>query len=386
MKIAVFLACTGRQAFGTETYEIELTRQLVRLYPEDHFHLIFLDKHGPERLGISHPNASIHVLRPGIRPLSMSTSLPLLIRKLRPAIVHATYVPPPVCPAPMVFSLQCASPFLFPNFFPPSIGLRLRLMFRRGLRTSRVVLVASRSLASWVESTGQTSGDVRVVPMAASDGFRPYSADGLRDLLRQRHGIEFPYFLFSGRWEPRKNVVRLLEAFGRFKQATSNPYKLVFTGSRYYDLEAADRVIGRFSLSSEILDLGKTPFDELPALYAGARALLFPSLWEAFGLPIAEAMRCGTPVLTSNVASMPEVSGDAALLVDPESVDSIEAAIHRLAVDEPLVTRLRARALDRAKLFSWENSARLTRQAYDLAAGVFPSDSPLQARSSAAGE
>ena len=208
---------------------------------------------------------------------------------------------------------------------------------------------------------------MHVVPLAASDAFEPYPQDRLRQLLAQRHGIDFPYFLFSGRWEPRKNIVRLLQAFSRFKQVCPSEYKLVLTGAKYWELQDAEEAILSGGISSDILDLGKTPFEQLPALYAGARALVFPSLWESFGLPIVEAMRCGTPVLTSDIAAMPEVAGDAAVLVDPYSVESIAAAMRRLAEDDALVARLSANALTRSKSFSWEQSAKLTHQAYEQA-------------------
>jgi glycosyltransferase involved in cell wall biosynthesis len=117
-------------------------------------------------------------------------------------------------------------------------------------------------------------------------------------------------------------------------------------------------------LSDAVTDLGKTPIDELPLLYGGAEAVVYASLWEGFGMPIIEAMACGTPVITSNVAAMPETAGGAALLVDPNSPGEIAAAMSRIASDVALCASLRVRGLERARQFSWDRTARETLTLY----------------------
>jgi glycosyltransferase involved in cell wall biosynthesis len=364
MRIAMFLGNAGRQAYGTETYEVELARAITRANTTDDFHFIFLSPDGPSAVRVQQPNVGIHVLRPSLRPVSMLTSLPLLLKKLNADLVHACFIPPPFPVRNLVYSLPCSSPFLFPQFFPPLIRWRLQFLFRLGMKTAHVIPCFSLALQQWVrKETGLPGERLPIIPLAASPIFGPGGED-LGRILFERYGIDYPYFLFSGRWEPRKNVLRLIEAFARFKQARRTPYKLVFSGARFYENGAADALIAKYRLSEEIVDLGKTPFSELPALYAGARALLFPSLWENFGLPIVEAMKCGTPVLTSTVASMPEVAGNAAVLVDPYSIDDIADGIDRLASDDSLCARLRTAGLERSLEFTWERTARLTMEVY----------------------
>jgi glycosyltransferase involved in cell wall biosynthesis len=136
------------------------------------------------------------------------------------------------------------------------------------------------------------------------------------------------------------------------------------TGSRTWAAREADAIIAREKLRQEIIDVGKSPFEELPMLYSGADALIYPSLWEGFGMPIVEAMASGAPVITSNLSSMPEVAGGAALLVDPYSTTEIAEAMSRIVGDAGLRASLRDKGLERAKFFTWERTARRTLAAY----------------------
>jgi glycosyltransferase involved in cell wall biosynthesis len=204
--------------------------------------------------------------------------------------------------------------------------------------------------------------------MAASRIFRPLPEDEKRAELDRRFGITDPYFLFSGRWEHRKNIVGTLRAFALFKRTTRLPHKLVLSGSRTWAAADAEAVIRELKLEPEIVDLGKSPIADLPLLYGGATALVYPSLWEGFGMPIVEAMSCGTPSVTSNISSMPEVAGDTALLVDPHSIEEIADAMRRLAESPALRDSLSAAALRRSGLFTWEETARRTRDMYETLA------------------
>jgi glycosyltransferase involved in cell wall biosynthesis len=157
------------------------------------------------------------------------------------------------------------------------------------------------------------------------------------------------YFLCVSNRKPHKNEHRLIHAFA--ESAINSDIKLVFTGEPNSDLLT---VIKELGVEDKVVFKGRVADEDLPALYRGSMGLLFPSLYEGFGLPVVEAMACGVPVLTSNTTSLPEVAGDAALLVNPESVDEIRVGIERLVHDEALRTELIAKGLERAKLFSWD--------------------------------
>lgn len=168
--------------------------------------------------------------------------------------------------------------------------------------------------------------------------------------LGERFTPGYPYILFVGNHLPHKNLPKLLRAF-----ATSRvDCMLLMTGTPSNTLRD---LIARLGLTQRVKFLGHVASEQLPALYRGAIALAFPSLYEGFGLPIIEAMACGTPVLTSTVTAMPETAGDAALLVDPESESEIARGIERIVQDSALRSELRMRGVDRALLFTWEKTA-----------------------------
>jgi glycosyltransferase involved in cell wall biosynthesis len=159
----------------------------------------------------------------------------------------------------------------------------------------------------------------------------------------------YRYLLCVGNRKRHKNEARILLAFS--KAMIANDIKLVFSGAISEELKL---IIDEYQLAERVVFLGNISEDDLPCVYRGALGLVFPSLYEGFGLPVVEAMACGVPVLTSNTTSLPEVAGDSALLVNPESVDEIRVGIERLVHDEALRAELIAKGLERAKLFSWD--------------------------------
>jgi glycosyltransferase involved in cell wall biosynthesis len=159
--------------------------------------------------------------------------------------------------------------------------------------------------------------------------------------------------------------MRLLEAFAQFKRQTGSKTRLLLAGNRTRVTPAIEQKIANLGLEFAVIQPGYVPSDLLAPMYSAARMFLLPSLWEGFGIPIVEAMACGTPVLTSQVTCLPEIAGDAAVIVDPYSVDSIAEGIARLDASQDLRNTLIARGFDRAPLFTWTNSARATRAAYE---------------------
>jgi glycosyltransferase involved in cell wall biosynthesis len=177
------------------------------------------------------------------------------------------------------------------------------------------------------------------------------------EMVRKKFNLPQKYFLFVGTLEPRKNLVRLLDAYAKLDSSLQLTYPLVLVGGRgWADEEIQQRLIKYRELP--IIRPGYVPDEDMPALYSGATALLWPTIYEGFGMPPLEAMTCGIPVLTSNTTSLPEVVGDSALMVDPFSVEDIRDGIHRLATDKGFRSQLSKRGLARSKRFSWEKSAK----------------------------
>ncbi len=366
-RIGIFSGSAGSSSGGPERYETELIRAMAPLDQSNEYLVYCLFRDGPERIGVRQDNFRYLSLSPQIRPLSMATSLPLALWRTRPDVVHATFLPPLVSPRRYAFTLVCSSMFEHPELFPPAIRLRLQFLMGLAMRKAGVIICISEHIQHVIRARFGISEDrSTVIPLAASEAFRPIPKAESSEFVRTRYGIDGPYLLFSGRWERRKNVARILEAFHRFKQETHAPHRLVLTGERTWASQEAEAVIQKNRMQDEIIDLGKSPVAELPWLYAGAEALVFCSLWEGFGLPIVEAMRAGTPVITSNNSSMAEIAGDAALLVDPLSIDDIAEAITRITVTErTLLDTLRERGLQRSLNYSWERTARETLAVYE---------------------
>jgi glycosyltransferase involved in cell wall biosynthesis len=177
-------------------------------------------------------------------------------------------------------------------------------------------------------------------------------------------GLGDPYLLYVGSLEPRKNLIRLLEAFALLGQDRRRT-KLVIVGAPKWQTSPILRRVRELGIEQEVRFLGPVPDDELPSLYSAAQLLVLPSLYEGFGLPVLEAMACGAPVVASNVSAIPEVAGDAAILVDPFDTRSISRAIARVLEDRALAEQMRARGLAQASRFSWELNIRDTCQIYE---------------------
>jgi glycosyltransferase involved in cell wall biosynthesis len=175
--------------------------------------------------------------------------------------------------------------------------------------------------------------------------------------VKERYALEEPYLLAVGLLQPRKNLGRLLEAFSQVA-AEELGLTLALVGRTGWGAEAVQERIARPDLAGRVRLLGAAPDEDLPLLYGGALALCYPSLYEGFGLPPLEAMACGTPVVVAGTTSLPEVVGDAGVLVDPEDVASIADGIRRVVTDEGLRRELSRRGLARAAQFSWGECAR----------------------------
>ncbi|MDH4066569.1 MAG: glycosyltransferase family 4 protein, partial [Acidobacteriota bacterium] len=210
---------------------------------------------------------------------------------------------------------------------------------------------------------------VTVVHEAASPAFRPVTDPARLDTVRRRHGLPARFVLYVGTIEPRKNLPRLLEAFARARRG-GLPHRLVCVGPYgWASRDLAGHVV-QLGLVDQVLFTGYVPFEDLPAIYSLADLFVFPSLYEGFGLPVVEAMACGTPVVTSASSSLAEIAGDAAMTVDPTSIDALAEAIGRLGRDADLRRALSALGLARAESFSWAQAAREMLAVYRRAAGV----------------
>lgn len=252
------------------------------------------------------------------------------------------YNAPFFCPSPFIFTIHDLSHIYCAENSSPLIWLYYATVAKSACHRAAAVLTVSEFTRSQIlEWSGIPPAKVINVRCGVEASYRP---DG------ETYGFHFPYLLCVSNRKPHKNESRLVMAFARAKVSGMH---FVFTGEPSPGIM---RRIEKERVKDRVHFIGSVPETELPALYRGAEALIFPSLYEGFGLPVLEAMACGTPVVTANATAMPEVAADAALLVDPTSVEQIVHAIERIVSDEPLRLCLRRKGLERAAQFSWDQT------------------------------
>lgn len=235
-------------------------------------------------------------------------------------------------------------------------------------RAEMIIAVSQFAKDEIVSEFGLEKDNVRVIHQGVSSNFAPIKDEIILGSLRKKYRISKPYILFSGGLNPNKNLLRLLEGFSKIKEDAARDYCLVISGTGNNPASSLDIIkqkIRDLGLEEQIIFTGYVPDEDLPALYSGAKFFIFPSIYEGFGIPVVEAMACGTPVITSNVCSLPEVAGSAALLVDPYSSSSIAEGMHILLTDNHLCSELVIRGIERAKLFTWEKTSRETLKLYE---------------------
>ena len=358
-------AGTYRQS-GVSNYIRHLVRALAGV-PSFGEALVYLPAAAPlaDMPAVPHMQARVPLIplrRPAQRILWEHACLPWALLRDRVDLLHATMnVAPWWTPCPVVVSIMDLAYMRYPHVHPRGRRLYLTAFTRLTVRQARAVIAISHFTRDEVVRLLRVPADrVHVTHLGVDGDFRPLSPDQVA-AFRRRRGLPESYLLYLGNLEPRKNLTRLVEAYARL-QPTATP--LVLAGARGWGYAEIFAQVETLGLSGQILFPGFVPREELPLWYNGAIALVYPSFYEGFGLPPLEAMACGTPVLTSNASSLPEVVGAAGLQVPPEDVAVLAAGLRRMVEDEELRADLRERGLERARQFTWERTARETAALY----------------------
>ena len=306
-------------------------------------------------------------------------AFPIFLHGLSPDLVHIPLNRVPLLMIkPYVVTVHDMSSLFFEREYS-SLHMQLRRWrFRRGLARANCVIAVSEATKRDVEyHMGVPPDRIHRVYNAPDPGFLAGAAapDAQeRQRIMERYQIDYPFLLYAGNIRRHKNIPRLVEAFAvaREQLATHPTYKdlrLVIIGDTISQYPAVRQAVIKSRVESVVRFLGFVPFDTLRCFYESAAAFVFPSRYEGFGLPPLEAMACGTPVVTSNVSSLPEVVGDAAIQVNPEHVFEIARGIHDVLLNEELRARLILRGREQAARFSWSWTARQVLEIYREAAG-----------------
>ena len=367
MNLAFDLTAAPERLTGAGHYMVELVAALDRRQSID-LDVMVRPPH-LDLIGRRAPRARVHQAGAGPRPVRLlweQTGLPLRLRRLRPDVLHCPhYTVPMAARTPMVVTFHDATFFTHPELHQRAKVAFFRTAMRLAARRARRIVAVSRATADALAGHGVVDPDrVDVVHEGVDHSrFHKPSDDEVAD-FRTSHGIKGPYLAFLGTLEPRKNLTRLVRAYDRM--ALDWPGQLLIAGRHGWGIDDLDQTIQN-SRHGAVRRLGYLPDDERSAFLGGATAVCYPSLAEGFGLPVLEAMACGAAVVTAGTSATAEVAGNAAELVDPLDVGSIEWGLRRAILDPERASELRSAGPLRAATFTWESAAVAMEGVYHMA-------------------
>lgn len=236
--------------------------------------------------------------------------------------------------------------------------------FLASVFADRIITDSKASLTDFLELFPYASKKSSVIYLGKSNLFRPDLDSAKVENIKNKYKTGNQYLLFIGTLEPRKNIKNLILAFHKVSQEIAD-YKLVITGRKGWHYEKILLLPEQLNLKEKVIFTDYIDEEDKPFLIAGAKIFIYPSLYEGFGIPVLEALACGVPTITSNISSLPEVAGDAALLVEPSSVEELYLGIKKLLNDKVLYAQLKQKAIQQAKKFDWEKTARQTLNVYN---------------------
>ena len=373
MRIGIDYTAAVRQTAGIGRYT-RLLIQTLAILDQDGDYLLF--SAGRQPGGVDWPdNFSLRQLPLSDRHMAIiwqRLRLPLPIEWLtgRLDLFHSPdFVLPPVRRAQTLLTVHDLSFIRWPECSsPPLLEYLMAAVPRSVARADRILADSECTRQDLVELLDVPAERIDVVYAGVEERFRP-QADKAVDAVKARYGIERPYVLGLGTLQPRKNFARLIEAFALARERAGIPHALVIGGGEGWLSRGIHETIDRLGLREDVRLIGFVDDQDLPALYTGADLFAFPSLYEGFGIPVLEAMGCQTPVVTSRASSLPEVAGEAALLIDPTDVEELADALVRGLGDSELRDRMVLAGKGQVDRFSWRAAAQSLLQVYRMMGG-----------------
>ena len=362
MKIAVntrLLVKNKLEGIGWFTYET--LKRITTQHPEHEFYFIFDRKYSDDFIfsdNITPIELFPQARHPFLYYLWFEHSIPRLLKKLKPDLFLS-----PDGYLSLKSKIKSLVVFHDLNFehYPEDIPWLERKNYkyffpRYAKKADRIATVSEYSKQDIVEQYKVLPDKIDVVYNGANESFVPVS-ESEKIETKQEFSKGASYFVYIGSLNPRKNLINLFKAFDKYKSENPSPVKLLIVGEKMWSTSEIDEVLDKMKFKDEVIFTGRLKVDKLHKVLASALALTYVSYFEGFGIPIVEAFRCDVPVITSNVTSMPEISGDAALFVDPFSTDSIAGAMKQMVENEELRNELIVKGRQRRKEFTWQKSA-----------------------------
>jgi glycosyltransferase involved in cell wall biosynthesis len=373
LRIAIDAHSVGTELGGNESYATNLIEALAEIDTANHYTLYVTRREAVERFSNRWPNFVVRATLPHTPLVRIPLTLSAELRKNPVDVLHVQFTAPPFSPCPVVVSIHDLSFEHLPQTFKRRSRTQLRMTVRRSARkAAQVVALSEHARSDIITTYGLRPEKLNVIPLAAPSYFGPVEDAAELQRVRQIYGIEPNYILTVGSIQPRKNLSRLIAAYSSLRHAQREVKlpQLVLVGKCAWLYDETLRTIKELEVSNSVVLTGYVPEANLPALYSGALCFVYPSYFEGFGLPPLEAMKCGAPVIVSNKTSLPEVVGQAAILVDPFDISDIASAIEKVISNSNLRSHLRVKGFERARLFDWRETARQTVAVYKKAAGV----------------
>lgn len=364
MRIGLEISPLAINATGIPNYILRLLKGFASI-DRDNEYFLYTNKPIPYELGLPDNFRIVILKRPVPRfQLWFQMELPYRLKKDKINIFHGLFSRlPVVLPVPGILTVHDLSGYKMPRFHKRHTHLTNQMFPIFVKKASGIIAVSEFTAKELTSVFPEASGKITIIHEAAPPEYSEVTDKVELDRIRKKLNLPRCFFLFLGTLEPRKNLTKLLDAF--LNVSDSIPHSLVISGAKGWKTEELFNKLKTSDAEDRIQMTGFVDKDDIPALLSLAEGFIYPSLYEGFGLPILEAMACGTPVITSNISSMPEVAGDAALLVDPRSTDSISSAIITLANDKEKRELMCQKGLKRAGEFSWEETARKTLEVYN---------------------
>ena len=357
--------------YGIGTYVRNLLRHLARIDRTTEFVLLCqpADTDGLKQLG---ENFRTVPERAGAYSVREQINVPLDLRREKVDLFHAPhYILPPLVPCKSVVTIHDCIHLRFPQYLPNQFAYAYARssLWIASHRANRILTVSEASKRDILRYFRVPESKIDVIYNAIDERFGEAPTDEEMQQVQERFQLDDRFVLYAGNIKPHKNLERLIEAFHAVRRGPLEQVKLLIIGDEISKYATLRRAVHRLKLHKHVRFLGFVPDKTLACLYRLASVFVFPSLYEGFGLPPLEAMASGTPVITSNVSSLPEVVGDAALLIDPYDPGAIADAMRRVLTEEGLASEMRVRGFMRVRHFSWERSVRRVREIYDEVLG-----------------
>jgi len=359
MKIAFIADALDFQYAGIHVYTREILKALVAVDKENEY-IVVRGKAGEKIEGAEEIIVPVNPNIPAHKEWRLFRAIPrALVRAGVDVVVEPRHFGPFNLPKNIrrVVVLHDLTPILFPDYHVLSSRILHRYLLPPVLRRAdHVITVSEHTRRDLVARFPFTEKKSTSILLGRDQSFVPKNDN----TVLEKYGILLPYFLYVGTLEPRKNLTVLVDAYNTFRQRSGLNHQLVLVGKKGWKIDNLLEKIQQSPFQKDIILTGYVAREELPVLYTMSEIFVYPSLYEGFGLPVLEAMSCGARVITSEVSSLPEVGGDAAMYFDPNSAKQLANLMLQLAFDAPLLKILSEKSLAQAQQFSWEKTARKT--------------------------